>query len=57
MNAADIRRLRQAEGLTQEQFARLLGVTWTTISRWENGKSQPSPLALSSLKKRERKVR
>jgi DNA-binding transcriptional regulator YiaG len=57
VTAADIRRLRQREGLTQEQFARLLGVTWTTISRWENGKSKPSPLAVSQLTRLNRRKR
>jgi transcriptional regulator with XRE-family HTH domain len=29
-------------GLTQEQFARLLHVSFTTISRWENGHTEPT---------------
>lgn len=34
--------LRQATGLTQEQFARKLGVTKMTVSRWECGRMRPS---------------
>jgi putative transcriptional regulator len=41
--------LRAHTGLTQEQFAAKLGVTFPTINRWENGRAQPSPLALKQI--------
>ncbi len=41
-----IRQLRAALGLTQEQFAAKVGVTYSTVNRWENDKGKPSPLAL-----------
>lgn len=41
--------LRLAFGLTQEQFAATVGVTYTTINRWENGRSKPSPLAMGKI--------
>ena len=41
-----IRELRQEMGLTQEQFAAELGVVYPTINRWENGSTQPSPMAI-----------
>jgi len=41
-----IRELRQEMGLTQEQFAAELGVVYPTINRWENGSTQPSPMAM-----------
>ncbi|MEH2280272.1 MAG: helix-turn-helix transcriptional regulator [Nostoc sp.] len=44
-----IRDLRLLTGLTQEQFAATLGVTYTTINRWENGHSKPSPLAMRKI--------
>jgi len=44
-----IKELRYQLGMTQEQFAVELGVTLNTINRWENGKSQPSPLALERI--------
>ncbi|NJL80003.1 MAG: helix-turn-helix transcriptional regulator [Richelia sp. RM2_1_2] len=44
-----IRELRLLTGLTQEQFAARLGVTYPTINRWENGRSKPSPLALEKI--------
>jgi len=37
--------LRAALGLTQERFAAKVGVTVSTVNRWENGKGTPSPLA------------
>lgn len=37
--------LRAALGLTQERFAAKLGVTVSTVNRWENAKGKPSPLA------------
>lgn len=45
-----LRSLRQLMGLTQEQFAAVLGVTYTTVNRWENARMQPSPLALKQLR-------
>ncbi|NJN11529.1 MAG: helix-turn-helix transcriptional regulator [Richelia sp. RM1_1_1] len=44
-----IRELRLLTGLTQEKFATKLGVTCPTINRWENGRSQPSPLAIEKV--------
>ncbi|NJO64643.1 MAG: helix-turn-helix transcriptional regulator [Richelia sp. RM2_1_2] len=44
-----IRELRLLTGLTQEKFATKLGVTYPTINRWENGRSQPSPLAIEKV--------
>ncbi len=46
-----IRELRIEIGLTQEQFAALLGVVYPTVNRWENGRSQPSPLALQQIQR------
>lgn len=44
-----IRELRLLTGLTQEQFAATLGVTYPTINRWENGRSKPSRLATEKI--------
>lgn len=46
-----IREFRLLTGLTQEQFGAYLGVTYGTINRWENGRSQPSPIAMSTRAK------
>lgn len=44
-----VRTLRDRLSLTQEQFAGKLGVTFTSVNRWENGRSKPSPLALKQI--------
>ncbi len=49
MKPRKIKRLRLKLGLTQEQFARKLGVTFVTVNRWEAGKTEPSSLALRQL--------
>ncbi len=36
-----IRNLREAAGLSQEEFARLLGVGRTAVSMWESGRNKP----------------
>ena len=51
-----IRELRADLGLTQEQFAAKLGVTYSTINRWENKKGKPSPLAMLRLEKLQKKL-
>ncbi|MCC5609745.1 helix-turn-helix domain-containing protein [Nostoc sp. CHAB 5834] len=47
-----IRELRLLTGLTQEQFAAALGVTYPTINRWENGRSKPSPMAIKLIEQK-----
>ena len=44
-----IRELRQLTGRIQEQFAAVLGVSFSTLNRWENGHMQPPPLALRQI--------
>jgi len=45
-----LRELRERLGdVSQEQLARRVGVSWSTINRWENGKGKPSPLAREKL--------
>jgi type I restriction enzyme M protein len=42
--------LRERLGtISQEQLAHRVGVSWSTVSRWENGKGSPSPLAREKL--------
>ena len=45
----NIKEIRLRLGLTQEQFAHLLGVTMITVSRWEREVSNPSPLARGKI--------
>lgn len=46
-----VREIRLEMGLTQEQFAAKLGVSFPTVNRWENQKAKPSPLAYQKLQK------
>ncbi|MGA2233018.1 MAG: helix-turn-helix domain-containing protein [Tepidisphaeraceae bacterium] len=50
-------RLREAIGLTQEQFARRLGVTKMTVSRWECGTIRPSPAMAEAIGRLQSKAR
>ena len=40
-----VKSLRDRLGLTQMQLAERIGVSFTTVNRWENSKSKPAPLA------------
>jgi putative transcriptional regulator len=51
-----VRELRKRTGLTQEQFAAKIGVTFPTINRWENGRAKPSPLATQKIEELLRKM-
>lgn len=44
-----IRSWRQRVGLTQEGLAQALSVTFSTVSRWENGHVLPSKLAWRAM--------
>ncbi len=44
-----VRKIREARGLTQEQLARELEVTFGTVNGWENGKHQPIQALASRL--------
>ncbi len=37
-----IKTLREARFMSQEAFAKEIGVSFTTINRWENGKAKPT---------------
>lgn len=40
-----IKDIRLKLGMSQQQLAQALNVNYTTVNRWENGKSEPSNLA------------
>jgi putative transcriptional regulator len=44
-----LREIRSHVGVTQEQLALHLGVTYSTINRWENQRGKPSPLAVQKI--------
>ena len=41
--------LRQRLNMTQEKFAHAIGVTVSTVNRWENGHVEPSRLARKAM--------
>lgn len=40
-----VKAVRMALNLSQEELAHALGVSFATVNRWENGKTSPSKLA------------
>ncbi len=50
MEKNKIKKLRVKLGVTQEKLAQLLGVSFSTVNRWETGKGKPSPLAEEKIK-------
>lgn len=40
-----VKQVRKELGLSQEQLARELSISFSTVNRWENGKSKPSQMA------------
>ncbi|MEC4686307.1 MAG: helix-turn-helix transcriptional regulator, partial [Nitrospirota bacterium] len=40
-----VREVRRQLGISQEELAHELGVSFATINRWENGKTTPFKLA------------
>jgi len=49
VTAEEIKRVRNGLGLSQVEFARTLGVAFTTVNRWENGKAQPQSDRLARI--------
>ncbi len=48
--AETIKYTRQRLFLSQEEFAKELGVTLSTVSRWETGRSKPNMSTMKQLK-------
>jgi len=46
---ATIAALRRRLNMTQEEFAHAVGVTVSTVNRWENGHIEPSRLARKAM--------
>lgn len=45
----NIKKLRRKAFLTQEDFAKELGVSFTTVNRWETGKTKPNLKAMKLI--------
>ncbi|MBC1220906.1 helix-turn-helix transcriptional regulator [Nostoc sp. UCD121] len=46
-----VRETRQCLKLSQVKLATMLGVSFHTVNRWENGRTRPSPLAMKQIEK------
>lgn len=44
----EIKRIRQRSFLTQQDFAKKIGVAFSTVNRWESGRAKPN---LKTMKK------
>jgi DNA-binding transcriptional regulator YiaG len=49
--ASKVKALREQLNLSQEDLAKALGVSFATVNRWENGKTQPSKLAKNQFER------
>lgn len=47
--SSDVKGIRQKSLLSQEAFAKELGVSFTTVNRWESGKTKPSYKAMKLI--------
>ena len=45
-----LKRTRQRVFMSQDEFAKIIGTSVSTINRWENGKCRPSLPAMKSIK-------
>ena len=46
----EIKKLRECALLTQMEFSEIVGVAFSTVNRWENGKMNPNVSAMKRLK-------
>lgn len=47
--SADIKKIRQDSLLSQQDFADALGVSFSTVNRWETGKSKPTYKTMKAI--------
>ena len=52
----DIKKIRESLKLTQDEFARKIGVCRATVNRWENNLREPSKLALKEIDRLIKKI-
>lgn len=46
----EIKKIRQTCFLSQEAFGREIGVSFSSVNRWETGKSKPNMMAMKKIK-------
>lgn len=47
----EIKKLREHLYLTQNEFAKAMNVSFSTVNRWEKGKSRPNISTMKKVKK------
>lgn len=57
MTPAEVKSLRKAAGLTQQEAADLVGRELRTWQRWEEGRHPPDPLAIKFFRLKTRMIR
>jgi DNA-binding transcriptional regulator YiaG len=45
-----VKETRKHLGLTQLQFAKILGVSFQSVNRWQRNKTKPLPIVLKQIK-------
>ena len=50
MDKTEVKEIRKKLGLTQAQLALRIGVSVTTVSRWETGKCEPLPFLADRIR-------
>ncbi|MDD3185440.1 MAG: helix-turn-helix domain-containing protein [Anaerostipes sp.] len=46
----EIKKIRQRSFLSQDEFAKEIGVAFSTVNRWEGAKAKPNLAAMKSIK-------
>lgn len=46
----EIKNIRKSVYLSQESFAKEIGVSFSTVNRWERGKAKPNYSAMKKIK-------
>ncbi len=46
----EIKKVRERGLLTQMEFAKIVGVAFSTVNRWEAGKARPNIKAMKNIK-------
>lgn len=45
----EIKKIRQRSFLTQQDFAKKIGVAFSTVNRWESGRTKPNLKTMKSI--------
>lgn len=57
LSGEEIKQLREALGMSREELAQKLGVSYFSVARWEIEKTKPSRLALRALEDLRKRVK